>query len=217
MMMPILLNLVSLQLSYPGLPDEGRIICAQALAQIGDQSIIPALIEHAGKDPDPSPYVGKAGPLAAIQAAARLAGLPRLFEAIPATALGKAGSGADPEEPFNLWLLFGLEESATLEQASVAVVLNTIGEFDRSKLPPWSPIFTETALWELHQRMGVLTLTLLPAAAEVFIRRPLVDDAMRSMGPVAAVPVLRQVAQWGGPELTELANAQLGRILGDQG
>jgi HEAT repeat protein len=216
-MMPILINLVSLHLSFPGQPDAARIICAQALAQIGDQSIIPALIEHAGSDPEPGPYVGKAGPLAAIQAAARLAGLPRLFEAIPATALGKAGSGADPKEPFDLWQLFGLAESATLEQASVAVVLNTIGEFDKSKLPSWSPIFSETAMWELHQRMGVLTLTLLPAATEVFLRRSLVDAAMRSMGPLAAVPVLRQVAQWGGPELTELANAQLVRMLGDQG
>lgn len=213
-MMPTLINLVSPQLSFPLSHWNAAIICGQALAQIGDQSIIPALIEHAGKDPDPGPYVGKTGALAAIQAAARLAELPHIFQEIPATTLGKA---ADPEDLFDLWLHFGLKESASLEQASVAVVLDTIGEFDKSELPSSSPLFSEAAIWELHQRMAVLTLTLLPAATPVFLRQPLVDAAMRSIGSLAAVPVLRQVAQWGIPKVKELAAAQLGRMLREQG
>jgi len=182
---------------------------------IGDQSLIPALVEYAGRDNEPGPYFGNAGPLAAIQAAARIARFPRIFEEIPATALGKPSVDAGPGNPFHLWQHFGLENSSALEQASVALVLREIGNFDRTELPPWSPLFSETAMWELHNRLGILTLLLLPAASDVILSQALVEAAMQSIGSLAAVPVLTQVPHWGGSAISELAAARLGRLRSD--
>ncbi len=132
----------------------------------------------------------------------------KYLDHIPAIALGRSPA----DDPLHLWSLFGLEGSPLIEQCSVAALVRGIGEVDRSELPSWYPLYSDTALWELHRRLAVLVLLILGA----FGLRPLVEAAIGSIWSYAANPVLVETVNWADEPIASLPLLVSGRTRAEE-
>jgi hypothetical protein len=212
-------NMVPALLHQLNTPREGQgemgIVTAQALGEIGGPLL--GLLEHATREmPHGPPFFGNASALAAIQSAARVSGIQTLFSRIPAAALGRTRE--DPERFYiHPWRMLGLQDESFLDKYTVSAVVEEIGRCDPSKLPcyvpavfPYNPSSTATAVWELHNRMAVLTLLCLHALGEESINR-LTNMALSKFEFNSAEPVLIEAPSWAGERIASAARIELER------
>lgn len=208
------------QLNPPGdkLPVRGgevRIVTAQALGEIGGTLL--DLLDHATREMPPGPLIfGNGSALAAIQSAARDSGIQILFERIPATALGRKRQDSDGFQ-ISPWSMLGIQDESILEKFTVSAVIGEFGRRDRSKLPcyipavfPYNASSLDTALWELHTRMAVLTLLCLHALRQECINE-LATAALTKFWSLSAEPVLTEAQSWAGELIARAASAELER------
>jgi hypothetical protein len=213
------------QLNPPGddLPvSEGdiRIVTAQALGEIGGSLV--DLLEHATREMPRGPLIfGNGSALAAIQSAARISGIQILFERIPATALGRKRQDSDGFQ-INPWFMLGIQDESILEKFTVSAVLGEFGRRDRSELPcyvpdvfPYNASSLDTALWELHTRMAVLTLLCLHALRQKWINE-LATAALSKFWSPSAEPVLTEAQSWAQELIASVASAELERRRKDE-
>jgi HEAT repeat protein len=187
-----------------------RAVSAQALGDLGFV-FLTDLLEHASRDIKSGILTySDASAIAAIQSAARIAGVSPVFNMIPASALGR--KAAKPQEgwKFDVWLMFGFSDDSVMEKVPVSEAIRAIVNFDRSTLPAYSPFHSEVAYWELHKRMAALSLLWLSVFPREYISQP-ATKALRTMDQMAVEAILTQAHTWAGEHVVSFANAELER------
>jgi hypothetical protein len=187
-----------------------RVVSAQALGDLGFV-FFTDLLEHATRDIKSGilPF-HDASAIAAIQSAARVAGVSPVFNVIPASALGRKSDEPQQGYYFDVWLLFGFSDDSVMEKVPVSEAIRYIVNFDRSTLPAYSPLHSELAYWELHKRLAALSLLWLSVLPREDISQP-ATKALRTMDPMAVAAVLRQAHTWAREHVVSFANAELER------
>jgi HEAT repeat protein len=194
-----------------------RVASAQALGGVKYIADVVSLLKHAasGIRSGVSVY-GNTSAVAAVQAAWRSVELSDMLEHIPALALGRRREYDSKHFVFDLWACFPLDLSA-LERFSVSALVEGLVNFDRSKLPAFSMLYTDMAFWELQTRLAVLALVCMAGATESsssLIFGPLksaVVSALEHMPSHSVEPVLCEAEHWGGLAVRDFAQAELRR------
>jgi hypothetical protein len=187
-----------------------RITSAQAIAEIGAGDSVLTLLEHATRDIRSGPSVyGGLSAVAAIQGAARALGVGKFFDLVPAALLGRKAMSESTE--MDLWLSFPLGEraEALLMHAPLPGLVKAIVEFDRSRLPSW--MYSDLAMWELHQRLAVLALAVIAVTVSEEHLQTLARQALMRFWDLSAAPVLRELALSSVPALAEFARDEQAR------